>query len=274
MIKKTTYSEVTRFDLAHALPFGWHYWTTAYLVDGLMIDSGCAHTAQELLAALKGTPPRLLVNTHSHEDHIGANGDLVAHYHPESIYAHPLALRVLADPRRMQPLQPYRRLFWGWPKPSIAEAVIDGFTFMTEHFHFKVVHTPGHSPDHLCLYETERGWLFSGDLFVGGRDRALGAGYNIWQIIASLKRIEGLQPSTLFPGSAQVRFNPGVELASKIAYLEELTGRILNLHQRGWSFGKIMRSVCGPPMQVEFITLGHFSRRHLVRSCLGNVHGE
>ena len=32
----------------------------------------------------------------------------------------------------------------------------------------QVLHTPGHSPGHVCYYEPERGYLFSGDLIYGG----------------------------------------------------------------------------------------------------------
>ena len=45
----------------------------------------------------------------------------------------------------------------------------------------KVIHTPGHCSNHLCLYEPNKGWLFTGDLFVGGKDRALRAGNDIFK---------------------------------------------------------------------------------------------
>ena len=70
------------------------------------------------LDALAHKPPASIVNTHTHEDHIGANGKLQAKMAGLVIQAHPLALPVLADPQRTQPLHPYRRLFWGWPAPS------------------------------------------------------------------------------------------------------------------------------------------------------------
>lgn len=274
MIKIQTFDEITRFELAHTLPVRWRYWTTAYLVDGMMVDTGCAHTAPELLAALADRGPvSRIVNTHTHEDHIGANGDLQAQNSRLEISAHPLGLPVLADPRGMH-LQPYRKVFWGWPKPCRAGPLADGAEVETERHRFRAVYTPGHTPDHICLYEPDTGWLFTGDLFVGGKDRALGASYDIWQIIASLKRIAELPASRLFPASAQVRENPKEELESKINYLEELGGRILDLRRRGWGVGRIARAVCGPPMQVELVTLGHFSRRRLVLSFLKKCNSD
>jgi glyoxylase-like metal-dependent hydrolase (beta-lactamase superfamily II) len=269
MLKVTRYGDVTRFDLARTLAGRGRYWTTAYLLDGLLVDTGCRHSAPELVRALADTPLVRIVNTHSHEDHIGANGRLQRQREGLEILAHPLALPVLADPRRSQPLQPYRRLFWGWPEPSKGQPISDSALIETEHYSFQVIYTPGHSPDHLCLYEARQGWLFSGDLFIGGRDRALRAGYDIWQIMASLKRIAGLPAVMLFPGSARVRDHPAQALEPKISYLEELGERVLELQRQGRDVPAIVRVVCGRPMPIEFLTLGHFSRRQLVLSYLG-----
>jgi len=268
MLKVTPHEPITRFDLARTLLGRGRYWTTAHLVDGLLIDTGCAHSAPELARALEKQRLACIVNTHTHEDHIGANGLLQRQYPGLKILAHPLALPVLSDPRRTQPLHPYRRLFWGWPEPCQARPVADGESVQTEHYTFQVIYTPGHSPDHLCLYEASQGWLFSGDLFVGGKDRALRQGHEIWQMIASLKCIAALPITCLFPGSARIRENPTQELNDKIAYYERLGEQVLELNEKGWSVQHIARHLCGSPMWVEFVTLGHFSRQRLVRSYL------
>lgn len=268
MIKATTYEEVTRFELARNLAGKGRYWTTAYLVNGWLVDTGCAFSAPELAQWLAEKPVAGIVNTHTHEDHIGANGRLQRERGGLPIRAHPLALPVLADPRGLQPLHPYRRLMWGWPAPSQGEPVSDGEVIETGRYRFQVVYTPGHSPDHICLYEPEQGWLFTGDLFVGGRDRALREGYDIWGIIASLKRIARLPARRLFPGSARVRDNAAEEIAAKIEQLESLGERVLALHRQGRSVDEIVRALLGGPMLIEFVTLGHFTRRRLVLSYL------
>ena len=274
MLKSSAYLTVTRFDLARTFGGRGRYWTTAYLIDGILIDSGCAHTARELADALRGASLTRLVNTHTHEDHIGANGLLQRQRAGLEILAHPLAIPVLADPRGQQPLHPYRRAFWGWPEPSLANPLADEEWIETDNFRLQALYTPGHSPDHLCLYEPERGWLFTGDLFVGGWDRALREGYDIWQIIASLKRITALPSTVMFPGSARIRENPREELEAKIAYLEEFGDKVLELHRKGWDVNAIVRALCGKPMFIEIVTWGNFTRRHLVLSYLreNNTH--
>lgn len=270
MLKITPTADVTRYDSARTIAGRGYCWTTAYLVDGLLVDTGCAFSAGEIARALSGKNLTCILNTHSHEDHIGANGILLAQHPGLQLFAHPLALPVLQDPRSAQPLQPYRRIFWGWPQPSSGQPLEDDQWIEISKYRFQVMYTPGHSPDHLCLYEPERGWLFSGDLFVGGRERALRADYNIWQIIASLKRVVTLPLTRLYPGSARVRENPVQEMAAKIEYLEETGQKVLALHKNGVSKALIAKTVFGGPMLIEYITLGHFTRLGLVRSYLLN----
>jgi ribonuclease/clavin/mitogillin len=132
----------------------------------------------------------------------------------------------------------------------------------------QVIYTPGHSLDHLCLYEEQQGWLFSGDLFVGGQDRALRQDCDIWQVIADLKKVAALPLTMLFPGSAKVRPEPAQDLQTKIKYYEAMGSRVIELYQRGWTPGVIARRLFGGPMWVELVTLGHFSRLQLVKSYL------
>ena len=270
MIKRSNFEAVSRFDSARTIGGKGRYWTTAYLVDGMLVDSGCAHTSEELAGVLQNEKLTRIVNTHSHEDHIGANGVLQEQRAGLEILAHPSAIPVLEDPRGTQPLQPYRRILWGWPKPSEGKAVSDNQLIQTDDYTFQVIYTPGHSADHICMYEREHGWLFTGDLFVGGKDRALRVDYDIWQIVTSLKLVAKLPLTRLFPGSARVRDNPAEALTKKIAYLEETGVKVLDLHRQGLRPGEIARTLFGSRMMIEMITFGHFSRLGLVNSYLTN----
>jgi len=85
-----------------------------------MVDTGCAHSAPELMQALSNEAVTRIVNTHSHEDHIRVNGHLQHQRDGLEILTHPLALPILADPRGKQPLQFYRSMFWDWPESSLS----------------------------------------------------------------------------------------------------------------------------------------------------------
>jgi glyoxylase-like metal-dependent hydrolase (beta-lactamase superfamily II) len=256
--------EVVKLRMARGLLGRPAYFTAAYWVDGVLIDTGCAHTARQLVSTVKGWRVERVVNTHSHEDHIGANANIQETFNC-LVQAHPAALPVLHNPR-LQRLQPYRRLFWGWPRPCQAEAL--GEWVETAHHRLQVIPTPGHSPDHVCFFEPERGWLFSGDTYIGGRDRALRAGYDIHGVIASLRRLAELPVETIFSGSGSVHTDAVQRLREKVEYLEEVGGRIQSLHDQGVSRRQIRRQLFGRELPIAYITLGHFSSRHLVDSYL------
>lgn len=263
MIQVETMGPVKKFRLARTLLGRGRYFTACYLVDGVMVDTGCAHTVGELADAVAALKLEWIINTHSHEDHIAANAALQRR-HGAAILAHSLALPVLAAPKERQPLRPYQRIMWGYPEPSIGTPLAERIG--TRHLRFDVIHTPGHSPDHVCLYETENGWVFTGDAYVGGKDRALRADYNIWKIMASLKKIADLDPSCAFTGSGSVKEAPRKDILSKVRYLEDTAGRVRDLYEKGLTYRRIRQRLFGPEMAIRYVTLGHFSGKQLIRS--------
>jgi len=267
MIKTEKIGEIRKFCMARSiLGRGW-YFSASYWVDGLVVDTGCAHTVKELLSALEGLRVSCIVNTHSHEDHIGGNARLQAGY-GVNIFAHPLALPVLEAPKERQPLYLFQRMLFGYPDPS--QGVALGETLETDNYRFEVIPCPGHSPDHICLYEPERGWLFTGDAYVGGLDRVLRRDYDIWGIISSLKRIAGLDVELLFGGSGSIHVRPRAEILRKIDYLEELGARVLALHRKGAGCREIHRRLFERESLVAYLSQGYMSGKNLVRSYIFN----
>ena len=264
MIEIERAGEVVKIRMANRLFGRPLYYTAAYWVDGLLIDTGCPRTSRELLSVIEELGLERIVNTHSHEDHIGGNAILQEEFRME-ILAHPLALPFLSDPKRLH-LQLYRRLMWGSPAPSQGNPIGEQVT--TRRYFFQVIPTPGHSEDHISLYEPQMGWLFSGDAYVGGEDKTLRVDNDIYTIIVSLKTLAALPAKRLLQGSGTVRDNPKEAIEGKIAYLEGLGERVRQLHKEGLTPKEIRDRLLGPELPMAYWTLGHFSGLNLVRSYL------
>lgn len=166
----------------------------AFLVGDVLIDTGTNRVGHEFLKALKGRKITGIINTHHHEDHIGNNADVQQQF-GINIYTHPLALPYLKNPR-LNDLRLYQRIVWDWPKPSKGEAI--GTSVQASNYHLEVMHSPGHTDDHICLYEPDKKWLFTGDLFCGATFVYLRQDENYLQILESLKKLSDLEIETIF----------------------------------------------------------------------------
>src|SRR4030065_2714512 len=104
MISATPYGEVLQIRMSRYRDFPSAMWVCAYLVDGLLIDTGMAHTVQEFTEFLKDKYLKVAVNTHFHEDHISGNKFLQDAYVIE-IFAPPLSMEKVSKPAILYPYQ-------------------------------------------------------------------------------------------------------------------------------------------------------------------------
>ncbi len=260
MIRLETHGEVVHLRLSRTALGRPLFWTGAYLVDGLLLDCGPPATARELMQALEGRRVDGLVLTHHHEDHVGAAPllnaarGLVPRVHREGVS--------LLEHGFVQ--ERYRRLVWGRPRrfrPEPLGAEVEGRSTR-----FRVVHSPGHSVDHVCLFEPERGWLFTGDLFLAERLRYLRADEELDRLIASLEEAARLPAREVFCAHrGPVR--GGVEaLRRKTEHLRALRERVLDLLGQGLPEGEVARRAIGHEGPLTWFSLGRFSVRNFVRS--------
>lgn len=262
MLEAVQFEEVTQVKLSRYQlkpPFC----ASVYLVDGLLVDTGPSHTASELVGFLSDKPPRLVVNTHHHEDHVGANHLLKKEFGVE-IMAHPLAIDKIKSEAR---LYPYQEDVWGYPTPSEAKPIGDSVD--TEHLHFMVIHTPGHDRDHICLFEPGHGWLFSGDLFVTTQPRVARPQEDSWQIIADLKTVRELCPRVMFTTPREdIITDPVALLDRTIDYLEKLGEEVVRLHRQGCPPEEIRQRIFGEESALAAPTQLQFSSLNLIKSFL------
>ena len=242
------------------------YCVYANVVDGLLVDSGFARARPLLLRALAGRRVERVVNTHVHEDHMGNNREIADRFGAQ-IAAPAAGLADLRRPERIAVL-PYQRLLWGRPSPSAAAPL--GREVWTPRFRLDVIPTPGHSRDHVSFHEPERGWLFSGDLYLGSQVRLARPFENAADLVASLERAVALRPRVLFCGHRGPLESPVEVLRRKLAFLSELRGKALDLHRAGAPVEEIAARLVpgGEPLGYWLFTFGDLSRRNFVRSLL------
>ncbi len=260
---------VTRFVMARSVLGRDLYRAACYLVDGLLVDTGMAHVGKALFGCLESENVQAIVNTHSHEDHIGCNAAL-QETRGIPVYAHPLAIPVIGEPSILA-LRPYQRFFFGYPRPS--NAVPAGFTISTGRRDFRVMQTPGHSPDHISIYDEERGWLFCGDAYFGNRERVLRADYDVWEMIGTFRSLAALPLETLYTGTGAVVLHPARRIQRKLEYLLETANRVWSLREAGLDAGRIARRLFPSDLAIRTFTSGHFSAENLVRSFLARQPG-
>ncbi|MBN1656828.1 MAG: MBL fold metallo-hydrolase, partial [Anaerolineae bacterium] len=119
--------------------------------EGVVIDPG--GNPERILAAVErhGLSIRYVLNTHAHFDHTDANRALV-----EATGA-PLAIHPLDRP--LLDAAGGAALFGLHAEPGPAPDVLlaDGDVLEVGNLRFQVLHTPGHSPGHVCFYEAGAG---------------------------------------------------------------------------------------------------------------------
>lgn len=164
--------------------------TNAYVVgdeetkEGVVIDPG--GNPERILAAVARheLAIRYILNTHAHFDHTEANGPLV------DATGAPLAIHPLDRP--LLEAAGGAALFGlhveAGPAPDVALAHGDVLEVGT--LRFQVMHTPGHTPGHVCFYEANAGAVFDGDLlFYRGIGRTDLPGGSWQQLMKSIQEV-------------------------------------------------------------------------------------
>lgn len=141
----------------------------------LLFDSGLGHFSLKKHVAQVSERPLLCVASHTHFDHIGC------HHEFTHRAVHKAEAHILADPRNDLILTEYAteemfdRLPSGWRTeryrvvPAPAERLLEnGDVIDLGDRHFEVVHTPGHSPGGIGLFEKRTGIFLSGDVIYDG----------------------------------------------------------------------------------------------------------
>jgi hydroxyacylglutathione hydrolase len=141
--------------------------------------------------------PILIVNTHYHFDHIGANGYLKKKYNI------PIAIsKIDAQYLQKSHLDGIQFMINTEASPKADILLSENDTISFGSINFNILETPGHTKGSICLYSQEEKILFSGDtLFLESVGRWDLKGGNKEELFRSLDRLLELPKDTIvYPG--------------------------------------------------------------------------
>ena len=184
--------------------------TNCYLLVGkenaLLIDTGLgvSDISKEVLKITN--KPVIAVPTHVHWDHIGGLWNFSEFYVHESEkdwieenfpLSNEFVRKMLVKGNNLTErtnVDDYA-VFQGNPK----KILIDGDIIDLGNRKIKVLHTPGHSPGHMCFFEEKTGYLFSGDLIYKGTLFANYESTDPEKYLESVQKIAKLSVKRVFP---------------------------------------------------------------------------
>ena len=191
-------------------------WT--YLIDGdppVLIDAGVGNPSHlEAIDEAAGDRELHLIVTHAHSDHISGAPSIVER-RPST------RLSKMHWPERD------RGLRW--------EPLRDGDVITTGQGDLQVVHTPGHAPDHVCLWHAASRTVFVGDMLVQGTTVMIPASHrgNLVDYLQSLKRLLALDPALALPAHGPAIADPSALIRHYIDHRGQREEQVVAALQSG-----------------------------------------
>jgi Zn-dependent hydrolases, including glyoxylases len=193
----------------------------SYIIKGdyanILIDSGVDTNfpvLQESLLkiGLKIKDIDIVINTHEHFDHIGANRYFQDH---ALIAAHRFAAtKITLDDRYVTLYKsadlnelPLKVHLWLESKSR----------FDLGNYSLNVIHTPGHTSGSICIYEPVRKILFTGDtVFAGGTLSYIAESGSVGDYINSILSLNTRQILEIYPGHGEISTNPNEDMEKAV----------------------------------------------------------
>jgi len=245
----------------HAIPAPVKVYTGPYppnvylVVDGgqaAMIDAGFSEgdSVQERLAYLKGLPGlrvAYIVLTHHHFDHSGgahalreATGARVVMHREEAPLLEAAAREETpSDMEAPEEMREARQRMRRWRqeaargRPDIL--VDDNDRLRVGAASLRIVHAPGHTAGHVCVFLEEERVLFSGDNVLGMGTTAIAPPPHgdMVQYLASLRKMQGLDAALLCPGHGPVVKEPNRKIQEILDHRRERDEQIVRFIGEG-----------------------------------------
>ena len=143
----------------------------------MLVDSGMGVVSLREWVPLVTERELIAVASHTHFDHIGCHHEFecrAVHSAEADLLADPTRENTLADPYDTDdifdalPPEPYCSKCYAVKRAPATRLLEDGDMVDLGDRQFEIIHTPGHSPGGIALYEKATEILFSGDILYDG----------------------------------------------------------------------------------------------------------
>jgi glyoxylase-like metal-dependent hydrolase (beta-lactamase superfamily II) len=193
----------------------------SYLIRGdyknVLIDSGVdknfPQLQKSLLAlGLKVRDVDIVINTHEHFDHIGANRYFQDY---ALIAAHRFAATKITVEDRYVTM--YKSGDLNEPSLKVHLWLESKSRFDLGNYNLNIIHTPGHTSGSICIYEPVLKILFTGDtVFAGGTLSYIGESGSVGDYINSISLLETRKINELYPGHGDISKTPEEDMQKAI----------------------------------------------------------
>ena len=117
----------------------------------------------------------------------------------------------------------------------------------------RVVHTPGHAPDHVCFFDEAEGTLFCGDLLIQGGTVVVPGSYGgrLTDYLASLERVRELLPARVLPAHGPEIDDLNAVIDEYVAHRRRRDDQILSALRQGHATQAAIVRVVYPDLPPE-----------------------
>ncbi|KAJ3251479.1 hypothetical protein HK103_002383 [Boothiomyces macroporosus] len=173
----------------------------------------------------------LILCTHSHKDHIGGINQIQSLSTSKiPVYLFGSEEKYLNTNHQFQSLK-------------------DGQIFETDGATLKVIHTPGHTSNHVCFQLLEENAIFSGDLILG---RGTTIFDNLSEYMNSLRLVKDISPQIIYPAHGEMIKDGQAKIQEYITHREQRENEITTHLSEGdkTSFELVQKIYVGYPENI------------------------
>ncbi len=184
--------------------------------------------------ALGGSALSRVFVTHAHPDHASGAPELAARWPGAAFFKLPWPERDHEYP-----------VAWG--------PLADGDVVDAGDGALRVMHTPGHAPDHVCFFDEADGTLFCGDLLIQGGTVVVPGSYggSLTDYLASLARVRELRPARVLPAHGPEIDDVTALIDEYVAHRRRRDGQILSALRQGHATQAAIVRVVYPDLTAE-----------------------